>query len=145
MVDGFATADTSKNTWFLVGLGRGNQGRDRLADYFGGFVSKQFFRARIPRRDNAIQIFCDNRIVGRFENRTQQYLWVKLRLFPIPPKNVYGAEKATRLIHNRRNAQIILSELTVFPEALCLPIGNELAACNSVQHWSFFIETISGS
>ena len=42
---------------------------DRLADGLGRRITKKPFRPVIPRLDDAVQIFTDNRVVGRGDNR----------------------------------------------------------------------------
>jgi hypothetical protein len=47
---------------------------DRLSNHLGSCISEDPLGARIPRRDNAIQVFADDGIVGRIDKGLEKRL-----------------------------------------------------------------------
>src|SRR4029453_7055299 len=77
---GFVVLDTLSTTYpaenmglLLYRFGR-NQHRNRSANRFGRTVSEEALRRRIPRLDDTLQIFTDDRVVGRCNNRPESTL-----------------------------------------------------------------------
>ena len=65
MIDGLATANPGQDFRFLAEAVGGYDGRDRPADHFLRRVAEHALRPKIPRRDDAVQVLADDRVVGR--------------------------------------------------------------------------------
>src|SRR5437762_4742953 len=81
VVNGFAAAQPGENVRFFVRSFRRNQQGDRLSDHFGGRVTVEFLGAGVPTGDDSVQIFANDCIVTRFDDRGQPF-GNNLGLFP---------------------------------------------------------------
>ena len=69
MRDRLTGADACEDQFFFgLPVGR-NDHADRLADRLGGGVAEHPLGRPIPRRDDAVQILADDRVVRRFDDR----------------------------------------------------------------------------
>src|SRR5271166_4308243 len=65
MVDPLTAADAFEDSWFLVvAIGR-NEHRHRLADRFLARIAEEALRASVPARDDAVDVFGNDGVVGR--------------------------------------------------------------------------------
>ena len=71
VVDRLAGADLGEDHVLFVLQLVGNQHADRLPDRLGRRVAEHPLGRRIPRRDDAVQILGDDRVVGRFDDRRE--------------------------------------------------------------------------
>src|SRR5262245_24733192 len=71
MVETLPLTNTSENSrLFIIALWR-HQHSDRLSYDFLFLITKNPFSAFVPARNNAVEVFADNRIIGRVNDRTQ--------------------------------------------------------------------------
>ncbi len=71
MGDGLALPYSFQNRRFLILPAFRNQNRYGFADYFLGCVTEYAFGCLVPSPDNPIQVFADDGVVGRLDNRGQ--------------------------------------------------------------------------
>jgi hypothetical protein len=64
MVNALAAANASEDCGFFIEPFRWNEDGDRLADDFFGRVAKQPPRAVVPAGDDAVQVLCQDGILG---------------------------------------------------------------------------------
>jgi hypothetical protein len=71
MLNGVASANLLQNCGLFILPVRRYQNRDRPADSLFGSIAKQALGAPIPSRNNAIEVFAYDRIVGRLDDRCE--------------------------------------------------------------------------
>src|SRR5215831_8024427 len=71
MVETLPLTDTrEKCGFFIIALGR-HQDSARLSYDFGFLITKNPFSALVPAHNNTVEVFTDNRIIGRLNDGTQ--------------------------------------------------------------------------
>src|SRR5262249_44382439 len=68
MLNLFASPDSAENEVFLGLTVRGNDQADRLPYGFRSTITEHPLGRMVPRNDDAVQRFADDRVVGRFDN-----------------------------------------------------------------------------
>src|ERR1700733_5569187 len=104
MIDAFTTPDTFQDAALLLQTVLRNQDRDRLADNLFGEVAEQALRAPVPGDDHTVEILADDRIVARFDDRTETALntFGTLVLADVD-QHVHGADQvAGSVVEGRR-------------------------------------------
>jgi hypothetical protein len=68
----FASRDPIDDRRFLVLAVRGDDHADRLADRLRRCIAEHAFSRWIPRKDDAVQVFADDRVIRRGDQRSEQ-------------------------------------------------------------------------
>ena len=80
MIDALAAPDASENDWLLILQLLWDDDGDRFADDLRRRITEQPSGTRIPADDDAVEVFADDRIVGRFDDVRE----LPARLFTLP-------------------------------------------------------------
>jgi hypothetical protein len=75
VIDTLPGTNFAQNEVFFVVQVRGNEAEDGLADDLARFIAKNAAGSLVPTADDAIEIFADNRVIGRSDDCSKEILY----------------------------------------------------------------------